>query len=313
MGKSKSKQKTRSRQEYRLPEYMRRGSEDAVARARAISARPYEGYGGQRIADLSQSEQMGITMARENLGAYEGDFASAREALGRAGRSVATPGALEGYMNPYMEEVLNPQLRRRNRAFEAERARRRATAGMRGAFGGRQDVYDALLEQQHQEGLDDLYGTAYGQAFDRATGLFEAERGRDIRTAGAYAQLGVSEQEQRRAGLRDLMSTGLTERTREQADLDFQYLEFLEERDWDISNLDTLVRTLQAVPHETTQVGESTTTTTQSQSPMQTIAGIGALTAGAIMTGGASLAAGGSFWGGIGEQLLSVGAQSAGA
>lgn len=289
---------------------MERGSRDAVERARAIADRPYENYDGRRIAALTPNEEMGISMARENIGAWGGDFASAREALGRSAGSISDEGALQGYMNPYMEEVLNPQLRRRNRAFEAERARRRATAGMRGAFGGRSDIYDAEMARAHEEGLDDLYGTAYGQAFDRATSLYEAERGRDLQRAGAYAQLGTSEQQMRRGALRDLMQTGLTERTREQADLDFQYLEHLEERDWDINNLSTLVSTLQAVPHGYTQTGEQTTT--QSQSPMQAIAGIGALTAGAIMTGGASLAAGGSFWGGIGESLMGLGAEATG-
>ena len=97
------------------------------------------------------------------------------------------------------------------------------------------------------------------------------------------------------------MQTGLTERTRDQADLDFQYLEFLEERDWDVQNLDTLVRTLQAVPHDIKQ--DSTTTQTSSSSPMKTLAGIGSIAAGAILTGGASLAAGGTFWSGVGAAL----------
>ena len=308
MGKG-SKQTTTSKQEYHLPAYMRNASQDAVGRAQQIANRPYEAYGGQRIADLSQNEQQGVEMARSNVGAWEGDFASARDALGRI-QTLNTPGALEGYMNPYMEEVLNPAVRRRNRAFEAERASRQATAGMRGAFGGRQQIYDARLEQSHQEGLDDLYGTAYGTAFDKATGMFNADQNRYLQQAGAYQSLGEGAQQQRRGDLRDLMATGLTERTRDQADLDFKYLEHLESRDWDVGNLDVLVKTLQSVPHEYSQTGEQTTT--KESSPLKTIAGIGALTAGAIMTGGASLAAGGSFWGGIGEALMGIGAASAG-
>lgn len=37
---------------------------------------------------------------------------------------------------------------------------------------------------------------------------------------------------------------------------------------------------------------------------MKAIAGIGAIAAGAIMTGGASLALGGTFWGGVGSGLM---------
>lgn len=308
MGKG-SKQTTTSRQDYNLPPYMRQASQDAVYRASQIADRPYTAYGGQRIADLSENEQLGVNMARSNVGAWQEDFGSARDALGRI-TSMNTPGALEGYMNPYMEEVLNPAVRRRNRAFETERAARDATAGMRNAFGGRKDLYDVNLQRQHEEGIDDLYGSAYGAAFDRATAMFSADQNRYLAQAGAYQSLGEGSQAQRRGDLRDLMGTGLTERTRDQADLDFKYLEFLEERDWDIGNLDVLVKTLASVPHEYSQTGEQTTT--KEQSPLKTLAGIGALTAGAIMTGGASLAAGGSFWGGIGAGLMGLGASSTG-
>lgn len=292
MGKG-SKQTTTSRQDYNLPAYMRNASQDAVSRASAIADRDYTAYGGQRIAELSQNEQQGVDMARSNVGAWEGDFGSARDALGRM-QTLNTPGALDGYMNPYMEQVLNPAVRRRNRAFEAERAQRQATAGMRGAFGGRKDLYDAQLTTEHEQGLDDLYGTAYGTAFDKATDMFSRDQDRYLQKAGAYQSLGEGAQMQRRGDLRDLMQTGLTERTRDQADLDFKYLEFLEERDWDIGNLDVLVKTLQSVPHEYSQTGEQTTT--KESSPLKTIAGIGAITAGAIMTGGAALKSP-EFWG----------------
>jgi hypothetical protein len=256
---------------------------------------------------MSQNEQMGIDMARSNVGAWEGDFESARDALRSSGRSITDEGALEGYMNPYMEEVLAPQRRRQNEAFEAERASRRAGQGARGAFGGRADLYDNQFESEFQRRQTELTGSAYGAAFDRATGLFGEERQRDIQRGGAFQALGEGAQGQRRADLRDLMQTGLTERTRDQADLDFQYLEHLEERDWDVSNLNTLVQTLAAVPSDITESGESTQTQTTRPSAMQTIAGIGAITAGAIMTGGASLAAGGGFWEGVGGALIDAG------
>ena len=306
MGKG-SKQTTTSRQDYHLPEYMRSGSQDAVRRGRQIANRDYTAYGGQRISDLSRNEQTGVNMAFDNVGAWQGDFASARGALDRI-QSMKDPGALKGYMNPYMEEVLNPAVRRRNRAFDAQRAERQSTRGMRSAFGGRGDLYDATLAAEHEEGIDDLYSSAYGQAFDRATSAFQQEQDRYLGQARAFQSIGEGAQAQRRGDLRDLMTTGLTERTRDQADLDFQYLEHLEKRDWDIGNLDVLVRTLQAVPHEYSTTGEQTTES--KPSALKTISGIGALTAGAIMTGGASLKAGGSFWGGIGEALMGIGSGS---
>lgn len=299
-----SKKTSTSRSETTRSPWLTAGSRQAVGMAQGIANRGYTGYGGQRIADVSGNERMGLTGAQNEYGRYDQDFQSARESLKSVG-SITDEGALEGYMNPYMEEVLKPQVRRRNRAFDESRSELRRTAGMRGAFGGRQQVMEGQLDQQHQEGMDDMYGSAYGQAFDRATSLFGQEQDRKIRTAGAFGQTAQAEAGINRGAIRDLMATGMTERTRDQADLDFKYLEHLEERDWDVQNLDTLVRTLQSVPHDVTQTG--TQTETSKDSPMKAIAGIGAIVGGAIMTGGASLAGGGTFWGGVGSSLTGDG------
>jgi hypothetical protein len=85
MGKSKNKTQTSTTQQNQLPAYMRQGSQLAVQTASNRLNTAYEGYGGQRIADLSQNEQMGIDMARSNLGAGDEDYQSARDALGRVG------------------------------------------------------------------------------------------------------------------------------------------------------------------------------------------------------------------------------------
>jgi len=309
MGKSKKKTETSQTQQNRLPAYMRQGSERAVRMATDRANTAYQAYGGERIASLSDNEQMGVDMARRNTGFGDADFQSARDTLGGIG-SFTDEGVAEQYMNPYMEQVVQPGLRRRNEAFEAERARRQQERGMTGAFGGRADMWDNRFESEFQRDTDEYMGSAYGAAYESAAGLHGREMDRNISEAGAYANLATSQSQQNRQQLRDLMATGLTERTRDQADLDFQYLEHLEGRDWDVSNLSTLVQTLASVPSESTIQTDSTTTQTSKPSPLKTISGIGALTAGAIMTGGASLAGGGTFWGGVGESLIGTGMQS---
>lgn len=299
MGKSKKKTEQKSSTSHRMAPYMSAGIQDAVGRARKLADRPYEAYQGQRIADLSQNEQMGVGMARDNVGAWEGDFASARSRLDSIG-SITDAGALDAYMNPYMDKVVAPTLRRKNEAFEAERADRRASQGMRGAFGGRTQMWDNKFGQDFQESQDEFMGSAYGAAFDRATGLFGEEQDRRMRTAAAYQGLGEGAQNQRRQDLRDLMSSGLVERTRDQADQDFKFLQFLEERDWDVNNLSTLVSTLQSVPQEWDQTSESKTTETTSQSPMKTLAGVASMAVGAMMTGGMSALGSGLMSGGMG-------------
>lgn len=299
MGSSKTK--TSTTQQNLLPAYMREGSERAVGMAMDRTNQQYQAYGGQRIADISENERMGIDMARSNVGANREDYQSARDALGSIG-SFTDSGVAEQYMNPYMEQVVQPGLRRKNEAFESERARRKQGRGMKNAFGGRGDMMDNQFSSNFERDQDEFMGQAYGAAYESATNLHGREQDRSIAQAGAYTNLAQTQGQANRNQLRDLMATGITERTRDQADLDFQYLEHLEERDWDVNNLQVLVDTLQRVPSESTIQTDSTTTTTPS--PMQSIAAVGSIAAGAIMTGGASLAAGGTFWGGVGTALM---------
>ncbi len=296
-----SSKKTSTTTQNQLPAYMRQGSQRAVQMATDRTNQKYQAYGGQRIADMSENEQLGSEMARSNVGANDADYQSARDALGGIG-SFTDAGVAEQYMNPYMEQVVQPGLRRKNEAFEAERASRQQKRGMQDAFGGRGQMWENKFSSDFERDQDEYMGTAYGAAYESAAGLHGREQDRSITQAGAYTNLAQTQGQSNRNQLRDLMATGITERTRDQADLDFKYLEHLEERDWDVQNLDTLVSTLATVPHETTT--QSDTTTKTKESPMKTIAGIGAIAAGAIMTGGASLAMGGTFWGGVGSALL---------
>lgn len=303
MGKSKKTTKTSYENRRTQPAWMTEGSKRAVSMATDISNREYTNYDGQRIADMSQSERMGIEGFQAEGGRYDADFDKARGALDSVG-SFTDEGVREKYMNPYIEGVLQPGVRRRDRAFGAQKAELKRTSGMRGAFGGRQNVAEDLLSKSNQEGLDDLYASGYGAAFDSATALHGSEQDRSIRQAAMYGENARTQAGVNAQSYRNMMDSGIVERTRDQAELDFKYIEHLEERDWDVTNLSTLVNTLAAVPHDVTESGESTTTETKKSNPMKTILGIAAITAGAIMTGGASLAVMGGALGSAGTSLL---------
>ena len=272
MGKSKTT--TRNK----LPAYMNVGSQRAVSMATDISQRDYAQYGGQRVADLSAGEQAGVEGFAKEYGRYDEDFDAARGQL-EGVTSFTDEGVQEQYMNPYIEGVLQPGARRADRAFGESRAELRRTAGMRGAFGGRQLVAENLLGQQHQERMDDLWASGYGTAFDKATQLHGQEMDRKRAIAGDYGVLAQRQADTNSQALRNMMESGFVERTVEQSKLDFKYMEHLEERDWDVSNLNVLVQTLAAVPSETT------TETTKKANPIKTLIGVATIAAGAIMVG----------------------------
>ena len=87
------------------------------------------------------------------------------------------------------------------------------------------------------------------------------------------------------------MATGGLKRSLKQAGLDFDYQQFIEARDWDITNLQPLLAAVGTVPY-------GTTTTAQTKSSgLGNAIGVAAGAAGAVMSGGMS----GMFGGGQGE------------
>jgi hypothetical protein len=274
------------------------GSERAVQMATDRTNQAYEGYGGQRVAGLSENEQMGMEGFRNEYGRYDQDFDKARGAL-EGVTSFTDEGVREQYMNPYIEGVLQPTARRRDRAFGEKSAELQRTSGMRGAFGGRQRLAESLNEQQNQEGMDDLWASGYGTAFDKATQLHGREQDRQLALAGEYGANAQRQADTNNQALRNLMESGFVDRTVDQSEKDFQYMEFLEERDWDVNNLNTLVQTLATVPSESGQ----TTTTTKKSNPVKTLIGVAAIVGGAIMVGMGNPA---------GLKVMSAGASMAG-
>ncbi len=296
MGGSKKTTKTKKTTENLLPEYMRAGSERAVRMATDRTNQDYQAYGGQRIADMSENEMMGISRAKREADMGAEDFASSRSALQRLGGSFTDEGVAEQYMNPFIEQVMQPGLRRKNEAFEAERASRQQQRGMTGAFGGRGQMYDTQFERNFQESQDEYMGSMRGAAYSEASGLYGAEQDRALSESAAYSNLATARSAESRNRIYDLMNTGLIERTQEQASLDFKYIEAIEARDWDVNNLSTLVDTLAKVPAETTQKIDSKTVEKTKPNAMKIVAGVAMIAAG-VMTGGAALApmiAGGS-------------------
>lgn len=281
MGGSKTTTKASQTTKNQLPDYMVQGSKRAVQMAMDRSNQSYEAYGGQRIAGLSENEQLGMEGFRNEQGRYDQDFDKARGAL-EGITSFTDEGVQEQYMNPYIEGVLQPMARRRDRAFGESKAELARTSGMRGAFGGRQRLSENLLQQSNQEGMDDLYAAGYGTAFDKATQLHGQEQDRQLALAGAYGANAQGQADTNSQTLRNMMESGFIDRSVEQSELDFKFMEYIDEREWDVTNLSTLVQTLQGVPSESTVQTDSTQTTQTKDNAVKTLIGVAAIVAGVI-------------------------------
>lgn len=301
-----------------LPPEITAASKDALNRARTIADRPYQTYGGPRVAPLSAGQQTAIDMAQDTAGVWQPMLSQARDLATTGGQPLGmsytagtvTPqqvstsrfdqAAADRYMNPFIKGALDPARREMEEASARARLERNASAVSRGAFGGsRQAIEDMRAEDDLIENIGDLYATGYAGAFDRALGAFTSDEARALQAAGMnqganlqadslneanragafrtnadialgdreaaaraggqIAQLGALGSDLSTADLQRLLSTGALERGVGQQNLDLAHQDFLEQRDWDLRGLDTIIRALSGTPYErtTTTAGET--------------------------------------------------------
>jgi hypothetical protein len=295
---SKKKKQTT---ETKIPTWLEEGSKQAVARGQEIADREYIPYEGERIAGLDPSEQRAYEMAQEGVGAYQPDLDRARELTERGAMSFLDAD-IDAYMNPYVKGALDPAAREIREETARQVGQRGQEAGMMGAFGGaRQAIAESETRRGGTEALSDLYQKGYERAFESGAAKFSEDRNVAARGAEQFRALSAQTQQQMTQDIQNLMSTGGLKRSLEQAGLDFDYGQFLEARDWDITNLQPLLAALGTVPYGTK------TTATSKTSGLGNAIGVAAGAAGAVMMAmnpAASVASGavGSMMGGGGGE-----------
>lgn len=296
MGKKKSKSSTVQNQTQRniIPAWVEQGSADAVGRARALANRPYQGWEGQRFADLSDQEQQGIDLWDQGSGDYNRFLDRAETEADRASTSWLDADR-DAYMNPYIEGALEPALRGTREEMAQSWRDTGAQAAQAGAFGGaRSTLMQTEVQNRGMQQLGDIRAQGMAAAYESARQAFDSDRSAAARAVEQFRSLGAQGQQQLATQVEGLMATGGLKRDLEQAGLDFDYGQFAEARDWDVNNLSNLVNTLASVPYSTTQTGtmNSQTTNTSSGGVLGTIVGVGAVVAG-VVTGNPALVAGG--------------------
>jgi hypothetical protein len=171
-----------------------------LGKAEALANKPYEGYQGPLTAGPSSLQ----TQYFEGLGkiGFPGQLGQSFTSTGAPtiptasttgptqGTSAAT-GIAGQYMNPYLQNVLQPQLeelRRQSQIKQMENAARMSKAGAFG--GGRQAIMDAELQRNLLNTMGTTIGTGYATAYDKAMEQFNKEQAQAAGLAGMLREAG---------------------------------------------------------------------------------------------------------------------------
>ena len=158
---------------------------DMLGKGQALSETPYQAYMGPLTAGASNLQNQafqgiaGLAMP-STMGAY-------------TPQSFTTPGTAQQYMNPYLQQSLDPQLAEIRRQADITRLGDAGRLTKAGAYGGsRQAVMESEGNRNLATQLAATTGQGYNAAYDRAATQFNTEQGLGLNAQNLTNQYGLS-------------------------------------------------------------------------------------------------------------------------
>lgn len=294
-----------------IPKWLEGTSQSMVQRANALSQTPYVPYEGQRVADFDPMMLQAFQrMQGQGVAGQIGQATDLALAAGQESREGMqydpyTMGRFTGdttqqYMDPYMQNVVNTQMREAQREADIAATTRAGAATRAGAFGGsRQAIMDAEAQRNLAMQKGDIQAAGLQKAFESGRTQFNTEDalreqsrqfGANIGLQGASQALGAAQAlgglgqtqfQQEMDITQGLGYAGSLKQQQAQAGLDVAYQDFLAKQKYPYEQLSWLQGITAGAPHSTTQInntrtsgvttpGAQTTTGTSVQTPSTT-------------------------------------------
>jgi len=287
-----------------IPEYIRPSVERLIGKAEAltdINQNPYKTYGGQRIADFSPMQQRAFSDvgnmqtssqlgAASNLAGHAGlgsyNLAGQMANAGNNYYGMATnPYATQAFMNPYLQNALNPMLDESRRQYGITGAQQQGNATRSGAFGGSREALMASENNRNMNtAMNQMIGQGYNTAFDQAQKNIQFGAGLGLQgqqgalqgygqannAASILGQLGQTQFGQQQAINQAQQNVGAIQQAQAQQGLDQRYQDFLKQQNYPYQQLAFMSDMQRGLPL-------SQSATSMYQAPPSTISQLGGL------------------------------------
>ena len=238
--------------------------ENMLGKAEALTNTPYQPYGQQRTADFTglqnqafqSAGQLGVTPQTGQATNYAN--MSGIGGLGVAGQAnpYGFQSQVGGYMNPYLQMSLAPQLAEANRMYDISGVNQQSKATQAGAFGGsREAIMAAENERNRNMGLNSIIGQGYNTAFAGAQQQYNQNLQNQLaglNTAGQAAstlgQLGQNQYAQQTGNINLQNALGTQQQQQQQNILAQQYQDYLAQKQDPFNKLSYMQGTLTGLP-----------------------------------------------------------------
>jgi len=247
-----------------LPDWARPYAQTTLEKASALTAQPYVPYTQNRIAGFTdlqtQAQNQAANMApAQQLG--QGTTLAGGAGLGGLGvANQATVGGFQnqvgGYMNPYIQQALAPQIAEANRQYDITGTKQQGAATQAGAFGGsREAIMAAENERNRNMGIQNIVGQGYNTAFNQAQNQYNQNLGNQLQgyglagqAAGQLGQLGQTQYGQQ-MGINQLQNQyGGQQQALQQQGLSQAYQDFLNQQNYPYKQLGFMSDIIRGLP-----------------------------------------------------------------
>lgn len=234
--------------------------QDVLGKGQALLNNPAPQYTGQLTAGTSELQNKAfqglsnLTLPSTMTTAGTNLLDIGNQAAGTSYNPVGSAfdaNAAQQYMNPYLQNALNPQLEEARRQSQITQLANNAKATQAGAFGGsRQALMDTETQRNLGTNLATITGQGYNTAYDKAATQFNADQARKIQEAQygtdvglkglsqaatanqAAGNVGTQEAQYGLQNLTALGAAGNTQQAQNQAGLNALYNQYLEQRNY---------------------------------------------------------------------------------
>jgi hypothetical protein len=274
-----------------LPEWAKPYAKDILAKGQAltdVNQNPYQQYTQPRVAGFSPMQQQAMQNAQGmSVTPQTGEATAGATMAGLGGMGVAgqaNPYGFQnqvgGYMNPYLQMSLAPQLAEANRQYDIGATKQQSAATQAGAFGGsREAIMAAENERNRNTGLNQIVGQGYNTAFQNAQQQYNqnlqnqlAGYGLTNQAAANLGQLGQNQYGQQ-MGINQLQNQyGTAQQNLEQTGLNNAYQDFQNQQNYPYKQLGFMSDMIRGLP-----LGQQSTSAIYQGAPtaLQTVGALG--------------------------------------
>lgn len=208
---------------------------EMLGKGQALAGTPYQAYTGPLTAGASDLQTKafqglaGLTIPTSSMGAF-------------TPQSFTDTGVAAKYMNPYLEQALEPQREEARRQAEIENLKNRTALTKAGAYGGsRQAIMESEADRNLLQNLAGITGKGYSDAYTQGMGQFNREQDLARGVQQDVNQYGLG-------ALQKQIDVGGVQRGIESEGIAADMKQFEEERDYPYKQVQYMQSLLQNLP-----------------------------------------------------------------